>query len=145
MYIGLHIKYLFFFLMILEFSQQIFEIYSIWNFMEIHQMGIKLFHAGEWMDRQHNFVNVSWKIITLLHKNKKLFFSSSENLNDVYFELYGLCITLIFLQSDQLLRKSKIWISTLCKVNSFVRIVWVKSNMHNHPFEYRCTHCNAGW
>jgi hypothetical protein len=66
-------------LMILEFSKQIFEKYSIWNFMEIHPMRVKLFHAEGWMDIQHNFANVLRKIITLLRKSKKLFFSSSEN------------------------------------------------------------------
>ena len=59
-------------LMILEFSLQFFEKFSIWNFMVIHPMGVKLFHAGGWMDRQHNFVNVFRKLITLLHKINRL-------------------------------------------------------------------------
>jgi len=47
MYIGLHVKYPFFFqiLIKLEFSRHIFEKSSIWNAIKSPPVGAELFHA----------------------------------------------------------------------------------------------------
>jgi hypothetical protein len=54
MYIGLHVKYLLFLLILmnLEFIRHILEKYQVSNFMKIPSVGAELFHAGGRRDGQ---------------------------------------------------------------------------------------------
>jgi hypothetical protein len=64
MYERFRVKYYFscYILMELDFSGQIFELYSILNIVAVHRVGAELFHADRQMDRHDEAMHL--KVVT---------------------------------------------------------------------------------